>query len=84
MMIAFLLLSVLSSSALSAYLPGTPGAAWTKAEVLAVKAKLWLSFVQRGFLVKQARVNILLKYLLIICLGDTNIFSEDTLKLDNF
>ena len=51
---ALLLLSVLSSAALSAYIPGTPGAAWTKEEVLAVKAKLWQSFVQRGFLIKQA------------------------------
>ena len=51
---ALVLLSVLSSAALSAYIPGTPGAAWTKEEVLAVKAKLWQSFVQRGFLIKQA------------------------------
>ena len=44
---AFLVLSVLSSSALSAYVPGTPGAAWTKEEVLAVKAGLF-NFYQTG------------------------------------
>ena len=56
-----LLLGVLASPALSAYVPGTPGSAWTKEEVLAVKAKLWQSFAQRGALIKQARVNILTK-----------------------
>ena len=50
---ALLLLGILSSSALCAYLPGTPGADWTKAEVLAVKAKLWMSFAQRGGILKQ-------------------------------
>ena len=44
---AFLFLVVLSSSALSAYVPGTPGAAWTKEEVLAVKAGLF-DFYQTG------------------------------------
>ena len=44
---AFLVLVVLSSSALSAYVPGTPGAAWTKEEVLAVKAGLF-NFYQTG------------------------------------
>ena len=49
-----LLSLVFVSSALSAYVPGTPGAAWTKDEVVAIKAKLWLSFARPWGLTKQA------------------------------
>ena len=51
---ALFLLCVLSSSALGAYVPGTPGAAWTPEEVLAVKAKLWLSYARPWGLTSQA------------------------------
>merc|ERR1719210_2086290 len=43
-MIAPLLTLLCSSLAAAAYTPGSPGAAWSRAEVLAVKAKLRMSF----------------------------------------
>ena len=43
-MIAPLLTLLCASLAAAAYTPGSPGAAWSRAEVLAVKAKLRMSF----------------------------------------
>ena len=36
------------------YVPGTPGAAWTQDEVIAVKAKLWMSFAKSWAMPREA------------------------------
>ena len=49
----------LCSFALGAYQPGTPGAPWTKEEVLAVKAKLRMSYAKFWWMPSEAnRVKI--------------------------
>ena len=53
--ISALLLLGLAPAAPAAYVPGTPGGAWTRAEVRAVKAKLRLTFRRRGGVVGEAQ-----------------------------
>ena len=53
--ISALLLLGLAPAAPAAYVPGTPGAAWTRAEVRAVQAKLRLTFRRRGGVVGEAQ-----------------------------
>ena len=53
--ISLLLLLGLAPAAPAAYVPGTPGAAWTRAEVRAVQAKLRLTFRRRGGVVGEAQ-----------------------------
>ena len=60
-MTMFLLLITISVLSIGhgAYVPGTPGAAWSREEILAVKAKIRLTFKLGGGMAREARKGIL-------------------------
>ena len=51
-------ISSLLGCGLTAYVPGTPGAAWSKEEILAVRAKIRLTFKLGGGMAREARKGI--------------------------
>ena len=59
MLLLLITISVLLGSGLTAYVPGTPGAAWSREEILAVKAKIRLTFKLGGGMAREARKGIL-------------------------
>ena len=72
-MTMFVLLITISllSIGQGAYVPGTPGAAWSREEILAVKAKIRLTFKLGGGMAREARKGILISlkrqyYLLLL------------------
>ena len=58
MSVLLITISVLSIGQ-GAYVPGTPGAAWSREEILAVKAKIRLTFKLGGGMAREARKGIL-------------------------
>ena len=58
MLLLLITISLLSIGQ-GAYVPGTPGAAWSREEILAVKAKIRLTFKLGGGMAREARKGIL-------------------------
>ena len=70
-MILLLISTSLLGCGLTAYVPGTPGSAWSREEILAVKAKIRLTFKLGGGMAREARKGILISlkrqyYLLLL------------------
>ena len=54
MLLLLITISLLSIGQ-GAYVPGTPGAAWSREEILAVRAKIRLTFHKHGKMPEEAR-----------------------------